>query len=276
MNKELAFKYSQLVDFITELEEVVVAYSGGVDSTLLLRVAIDTLGEEVIALIGKSETMPVKEFDNAVFTARELGVEPVIIPINETDSLDYCSNSVDRCFFCKKHIFSSFTEFMHKNRLLHLIDGSNTTDESEFQSRNKALALFDVISPLKELNFTKTEIRELSKELGLSTWAKESMTCLATRIALNDTITISKLKQIELAEDYLKELEFKQVRARLQNDSLRIEVSSAQVHRFFHDKTRKYVLDKMKALGFKHVSIDMEGHGNSSKSQNQTPEALKN
>lgn len=260
MDRSLQKKYQKLREFLLELEEVVIAYSGGVDSTLLLKVSKDELGDEAIALIGKSEAMPEKEFEDALFTARTLGVEPVIINTHETDQPDYCENPVNRCYICKRHIFGAFDAYMTNNELLHLIDGSNVDDLKDYRPGNKALEQYKVISPLKEAGFTKEDIRELSKELGLATWKKEAMACLSTRIAYNDPITIEKLRQIEKAEEFLRLMKFTKVRARMQESTLRIEVNPLEVPRFFEDDTRKLVLSRMKELGFKNVSVDMEGY----------------
>jgi uncharacterized protein len=149
---------------------------------------------------------------------------------------------------------------MQENHLLHLIDGSHADDEKDYRPGSKALTYFDVLSPLKELSFSKEDIRDLSKELQLPTWKKEAMACLASRIAYNDPITKEKLHMIELAEEFLRELKFTKVRARLHGETLRIEVHPKQVQRFFDTVTRQRVLTKMKQLGFKHISIDMEGY----------------
>ena len=260
MNNTLHTKYNLLKTYLNELEEVVIAYSGGVDSTLLLKVAVDELKDEVIAVLAKSESMPREVFMEAIFTARKIGVEPTVIRTREIEIPEYCSNPVDRCYHCKKHIFGSFSEFMEKNMLIHLIDGSNADDSKDYRPGEKALAHFEVISPLKDLGFTKDEIRELSKELGLSTWNKEAMPCLATRIAYNEPITIEKLQKIDVAESYLRSLKFTQVRARIEEGNMRIEVNPSELCRFDDKDLRNQVLKRMKIIGFKHVSIDKEGY----------------
>ncbi len=268
MDTLLRSKYNQLQEFFAELEEAVIAFSGGVDSTLLLKVAKDVLDHEVMAIIGKSDTMPEREFEDALLTARLMGIEPVVIQTHEIESPDYCNNPIDRCYHCKKHIFGSFTDFMLSHKLLHLVDGSNSDDLKDYRSGNKALEQYEVLSPLRDLGFTKQDIRDLSKELGLSTWNKEAMACLATRIAHNDPITLEKLRMIELAETYLRSNDFTQVRARIKQNSLRIEVNPLEVARFFEDSTRQMVIQKMKELGFQEVSIDMDGYRMGSMNKN--------
>jgi uncharacterized protein len=260
MKKELEKKYSGLKQYLNNLGKVVIAYSGGVDSALLLKVAADELGEDAIALIGKSESMPEAEFKEAISIAKEIGIEPVVVKTNEIESPVYYSNPVERCYHCKKIIFGAFDDYMKHNKLIHLLDGSNHDDLKDYRPGTKALEYYKVTSPLKELEFTKNDIRELSQELGLSTSNKEAMACLSTRIAYNEPITKHKLQMIEEAENFLKGLHFNQVRARLQNETLRIEVSPDQVPRFFDGDIRQKVLKKMKSLGFKHISIDMEGY----------------
>ena len=260
MNSSIETKYNLLKAYFNELEEVVIAYSGGVDSTLLLKVAFDELGDEVIAVLAKSETMPAAEFADAIKVARKIGVEPNIIYTRELEIPEYFSNPENRCYHCKKHIFGVFNDFMEKNMLIHLLDGSNADDSNDYRPGEKALSEFDVISPLKDFGFTKDEIRELSKELGLVTWNKESMSCLATRVAYNEPITIDKLQRIEAAEDYLRGLSFTKVRARMEEGIMRVEVNPSEVKRFDDDRLRQEVYKQIMEIGAKNVLIEKDGY----------------
>ncbi|MBN2485903.1 MAG: ATP-dependent sacrificial sulfur transferase LarE [Bacteroidales bacterium] len=260
MEKELKKKYAALKNYLKKLEEIVVAFSGGVDSTLLLKISNDITGLKVYALIGKSYSTPQAEFLYAMEMAQQIGVNPIVVETNELNSPDYCNNALDRCYRCKKIIFGTFISYMHEFGLRNLADGSNYDDLSDFRPGNKALEEFGVISPFKEFGFTKGNIRELSKELKLPSWNKEALSCLATRISYGEPITREKLLKIEHAETYLRELGFSSVRARLHGDQLRIESSSEQLHRFFEENTRQRIIEKMKGIGFKYISVDMEGY----------------
>lgn len=260
MNKVLRNKYNLLKDYLKNLEEIVVAFSGGVDSTLLLKVAKDITDIRVYAIIGKSPSTPKTEFQQALTLAREIGIEPIVLETNEINSPDYCSNSLERCYHCKKIIFGTFTKHIEQLGLKNLADGSNYDDLADFRPGTKALREFRVISPLRETGFTKNDIRELSKEINLPTWNKEAMACMATRIAYGESISVEKLQMIEKAEHYLRELGFTYVRARLDGEQLRIETATDMLYKFFEDGLRQNIIAKMKEIGFKYITIDMEGY----------------
>lgn len=260
MDKALLKKYTQLKELLSYYKEVVVAFSGGVDSTLLLKIAFDTIGEKAIAVMGKSASMPTHEFQAAINIARTIGIEPIVLETNEICSPIYKSNPVDRCYHCKKIIFGTFIEFLASNGYRNLIDGSNIDDLKDYRPGKKALEELNVSSPLKESGFTKRDIRELSRELNLPTWEKEAMACLSTRISYGDEITLEKLQKIEQAELFLRELGFKNVRTRISRDDVRIEVNQEQIVLFFSNNIIDKVINKMKSLGFKTVSVDLEGY----------------
>ncbi len=260
MDKNVYEKYLQLKTLLACYQEVVVAYSGGVDSTLLLKVAFDALGKNVKAVIGKSESMPTHEFEAAVNIARTIGIDPIVLEANEVCSPIYKSNPVDRCYHCKKIIFGVFIKFMETQGYKNLIDGSNIDDLKDYRPGAKALDELYISSPLKEVGFTKNDIRKLSRELYLPTWEKEAMACLSTRISYGDEITIEKLKKIEKAELFLREIGFKNVRARMQSENVRIEVNQEQIVLFFANELIEKVVNEMKSIGFKSVSVDLEGY----------------
>lgn len=260
MDKALNDKYLSLNNLMEKYEEVVVAYSGGVDSTMLLKVARDVLGDKVTAVMGKSESMPEHEFITAVNIAKAIGVKPVVIETKEICSPVYKSNPVDRCYHCKKIIFGEFVDYIKSNNLQNLVDGSNVDDLKDYRPGKKALEELVVKSPLKETGFTKQDIRDLSKELGLPTWDKEAMACLSTRINYGEEITVEKLKQIENAELLLRENGFKNVRVRMYNEDARIEVNQEQIVLFFSNNIIQKVVSGLKSFGFKSVSVDLEGY----------------
>ncbi len=260
MGMELEKKYSNLKELIAGLKQVVVAYSGGVDSTFLLKVALDQLNENVTAIMGKSVSMPEKEFEEAVALARGLGIEPVVIRTDEINLPDYYTNPTDRCYHCKHVIFEAFKKYVSDHSLKNLVDGSNYDDLSDYRPGKKALEETGVISPLKETGFSKEDIRTMSKKLNLPTWNKEAMACLSTRIAYGEIITNEKLKQISRAETYLRELGFTFVRVRVKDMHCKIETNPEQLALFFQDGVSKKVVDKLKKIGYKTVSIDLEGY----------------
>ena len=260
MNKVLEEKYKLLREYLFDLEEVVIAYSGGVDSTFLLKVSVDVLEDEVIAVLAKSEAMSRTEFIEAIMTARKIGVEPTVIRTGETEIPEYLSNSENRCYNCKKHIFGFFNKFMEKNMLIHLLDGTNADDSEVYSLGEQALSEFDVISPLKKFGFTKKEIRELSKELGLSNWDKVSVPCPAGKVAYNEQISRDKLQKIEATEKYLRNLKFTQVRARIEEGVMHVEVHPDEVKRFDEDNLRHLIFKRIKKIGVNNVFIVVRFH----------------
>jgi pyridinium-3,5-biscarboxylic acid mononucleotide sulfurtransferase len=260
MTRELKKKYSILQQNIKKLSSAVVAFSGGVDSTLLLKICKDELKENAYAIMGVTQTMPEEERNMALQLARSIGVEPILIETQELNSKVFCANPDDRCYHCKSLIFGSFQKYLEEKNLYNLLDGSNINDLSDYRPGKKALEELNVISPFIEAGFTKNEIRELSKQLDLPTWDKEALACLATRIAFGDEITAEKLDMINKAEKFLRDKGFTYVRARIQKNQLRIETSIEQLPVLFEDEMRKEVVKYMKELGFKFVTIDMEGY----------------
>ena len=232
---EVKQKYHQLKNYFQDLEEVVVAYNGSVESTMLLKVAFDELGDEVIALMGRSESMSEREFENALFTAFEVGITPVVLNVNDDHS----------------NMHTALFDYMEQNKLLHLIDSTFEASPISYVNSDN----LEVICPLKELGFTYDEVCSLSKELGLSIWRRNYMSNERNHSYSN--ITSELLDQLGKAEAVLTALDFTQIHVRLQNDTLKIEVNPSEVYRFYEDETRKGVLMSMKELGFQYVSVDM-------------------
>jgi uncharacterized protein len=260
MEKILKNKYRTLQHYLQDLGEIVVAYSGGVDSTFLLKVAKDTLRQKARAIIGNSAVIPHEEFQTAIELAKRFGEDPVVIQNQELNSPLFISNPADRCYHCKHIIFNEFLEHVRSLGLKNLADGSNIDDLKDYRPGTKALEEMVVLSPLCETGFTKHDIRLLSKELKLPTWDKEAMACLATRIPYGEEITTEKLAMVEQAEIILRELGFSWVRARLFGKNLRIEVAARQLHLFFDDKMREKIIQEMKKLDFRYITLDMEGY----------------
>jgi len=258
---DLQEKFQHLKSLIASMENVVVAYSGGVDSAFLLKVAVDTLGSgNARAVLAISPTYPSREYSLALQTAEAIGARVEIIHTKEADDPRFVNNPVNRCYFCKHELFSKIAEMAAENEIHNLVDGSNMDDLSDHRPGKKALQEKNVRSPLQEAGLYKSEIRELSRQLSLPTYSKEALACLSSRFPYGETISLKKLRMVDEAENYLSDLGFKHIRARHENTSLRIEIKSDQIKWFADDKIRLQVLEKMKSLGYRYVSIDLEGY----------------
>jgi uncharacterized protein len=254
-------KLEKLKGILRDMEKVVVAYSGGVDSAFLLKVAADTLGtENVMAILAISPTYPSREYKRALDTASSIGVNVEIIHTKEADDPRFKNNPVDRCYFCKHELFTRISEYIASGNFRNMVDGSNMDDLSDHRPGKKALKEKDIRSPLQEAGLSKPEIRELSQQMGLPTWNKDALACLSSRFPYGENIDLRKLQMVDAAENYLSDLGFKNIRARHEKDSIRIEVSPSQIRLFTDDNLRMKVLTKMKELGYHYVSLDLEGY----------------
>lgn len=260
MDQNLHSKYIQLQFILYEMESIVVGYSGGVDSTLLLKVAVDTLGPNAIAVIGKSETYPSREYEEAEKFVKSLGAKYKVVYTNETDNLKFKENPPDRCYYCKTELFTKLTEIARKENIKWIADGTNLDDLNDFRPGLKAVKEKNVRSPLLEAGFTKKDIRELSKILNLPTWDKQSFACLSSRFPYGTKIEPEKLKKIDIAETFLRDNGFKYFRVRHHDDkTLRIEVSKKELDRFLDEKFRNILIKKFKELGYVYITLDLEG-----------------
>ena len=256
-----ANKLDKLRSLIGDMGKVVVAYSGGVDSAFLLKVAVDTLGaQNVKAILAMSPTYPSREYQRALETASLIGVHVEIIHTKEADDPRFKNNPVDRCYFCKHELFTRINEYIAAGDFTNMVDGSNMDDLSDHRPGKKALREKNIRSPLQEAGMTKTDIRELSRLLGLPTWDKDALACLSSRFPYGETIELKKLRMVDAAENYLSDLGFRNIRARHEKDSIRIEVSPSQIRLFGDDDLRMKVLTRMKELGYRYVSVDLEGY----------------
>ncbi|MBF0557894.1 MAG: ATP-dependent sacrificial sulfur transferase LarE [Nitrospirae bacterium] len=251
-------KYQKLLSILREMESAVLAFSGGVDSTFLLKAVMDS-GISALAVTSYSETMPGAELDNAVAIAKSLGAAHKVIPTDELSNPLFACNPRDRCFHCKDELFSKLAAIARDEGYRFVLDGSNYDDLSDWRPGRQAAAKYGVRSPLLETGLTKDEIRGLSRDMGLPTWSKPASPCLSSRFPYGVQITKEALKRVELAEAFLRGLGFGDLRVRNHNDMAKIEVGAKELSRFFENETRNAVVQRLKDLGFKCVSIDLEG-----------------
>lgn len=253
-------KLSILKKNLRNLGSVAIAYSGGVDSTFLLKVACEVLGDKVIAITAKSSTYPERELMEAKKFAEEIGVKHIIIVSEELDIEGFSKNPTNRCYYCKKELFTKIQNIAKENKVKYVVDGSNMDDTGDYRPGMIAAKELGVISPLKLSNMTKDDIRNFSKQYGLKTWNKPSFACLSSRVPYGSNITIGKLKMIENAEQFLLDLGFRQVRVRHHGEIARIEVSPEEREAFFNLNTMDKVSEKLKEIGFKYVTLDLFGY----------------
>ena len=250
-------KYIELKKMISEMDRVLVAYSGGVDSTLLLLAAHDTLGDNAAGLIVKSPTLPKRELDEAWEFASGLGCYLIEMESGEMELSDYISNSERRCYFCKLHRYQMLNDFAAQNGYSSLLDGSNADDLGDYRPGQQAAREQSVRSPLQEVGLTKNEIREIARELGLPNWNKPSSACLASRIPYGTAISTTLLDQIEKVEDYLYRLGFREFRVRHHGDIARIEVPEDDFEKLLIHRTK--IDQAFKEVGFLYITLDIKG-----------------
>jgi len=257
--QETLSKLDRLKNILSEMRKVLVAFSGGVDSSFLLKVARDVLGEDVFAVIASSETYPEKEREEAIRLARELSVRYEVIQTKELENPEFSHNPPERCYFCKMELFSNLKKIAAAQGIPYVLDGSNYEDISDFRPGTKAGAELGVRSPLKEVGLVKNEIRQLSRLLDLPTWNKPSMACLSSRFPYYTEIESDSLKQVARAEEYLKELGFTQVRVRHHGQIARIEVEPSEFQKIIDEKIRNEMIQYFKQIGFIYITLDLAG-----------------
>lgn len=266
-------KYTKLTRILKEIGTAAIAFSGGVDSTLLLKVASDTLGPgNVLALTAVAPIIPEFEIEQSKKLAQTFGVIHRLISNQALEDPEFVKNSPQRCYHCKRAIFSRFFDELKLFGFNVLLDGSNVDDMSDFRPGHQALKELNVRSPLLEAGLTKQDIRDLSKQLELPTWNMQALACLATRFPYGTPITLEKLENIERCENWLRQHAFNNYRVRCHDRLARIEIAPEDFHRIIDDATRKELVRTFKSCGFDYVSLDLEGYRSGSMNEVLPPD----
>jgi uncharacterized protein len=254
-------KTKKIKSLILEMDSALVAFSGGVDSTLVLALAHDVLGEKALAVTAQSASMPDREMKACHQLAKEIGVKHLVVKTEEMSNPNYRANPANRCYHCKTELYSSLKKVAQQENILNILNGTNTDDLGDYRPGLDSAREQGVRSPLVEAEFNKQEVRELSRKMELSVWDKPAMACLSSRIPYGQPVTPEKLAMIEQAEDLLLSLGFTQVRVRHLGTLARIELDKNEIPRYQNDKSvQKAVEEKLKALGFNNVVLDPEGY----------------
>ena len=258
---DLATKRQHLQDLLKEMGRVLIAFSGGVDSTLLLKVASDILADEVLAVTAISETTPRHERKDAIKLAKTLGAKHLQVQTHEMELAEFVKNPENKCYVCKKYRFGKLVEIAKEKEYPYILDGGNLDDHRDYRPGMMATRELGVRSPLSEARLSKKEIRILSQWLNLPTWDKPSYACLASRIPYHSAITPEKLSQVEAGEEFLRELGFSgQIRVRNHKEIVRLEIEAKDLPRFTQNTIRKRVTEFFKGLGFTYITLDLEGY----------------
>ena len=253
-------KKEKLKEILRGYGSLAIAFSGGVDSTFLLKMAHDVLGDNCAAVTGRSESFPEREYKESMDFCRAEGIRQIAFDSEEIDTPGYAENPVNRCYICKHALFSSLLKLAEENGLKYVAEGSNTDDNGDFRPGLKAIAELGIKSPLREAGLTKEEIRLLSKEMELPTWDKPSYACLASRFVYGETITREKLSMVDRAEELLLKMGFRQVRVRIHDRIARIEVEQKDFERFADPAVRDRIYTELKGFGFSYVALDLRGY----------------
>lgn len=259
-NKSAHDKMQLLKKNLSELNGLIIAFSGGVDSTFLLKVASEVLGDNVIAVTAQSSTYPEREYLEAVEYAKTFKIKHFVIESEELDIEGFANNLPDRCYLCKNELFSKIKELTTTLGISAIADGANIDDLSDYRPGMRANKELGIISPLKEAGMTKTDIRVLSKELNLPTWNKPAFACLSSRFPYGTRITREALKRVDFAEQYLLDFGFKQIRVRDYGDLARIEVASDERCRFFDEEIMTKIHNDFLKFGYRYVALDLLGY----------------
>ena len=259
MTEETRQKYANLQENLKKLGSAAVAFSGGVDSTFLLKAPHAALGDRAVAVPATASAFPKRESGEAISFCEEEGIRQIRYDFDVMSVEGFAQNPPDRCYLCKRTLFRHIQRLAAENDLAYVVEGSNMDDNRDYRPGHRAIAELGIKSPLRDAGLTKAEIRELSREMGLPTWDKPSYACLASRFVYGETITPEKLSMVEQAEQFLMEQGFRQMRVRVHGNLARIEVPSEEIPRFMDDTLRRTIAARFQNLGFSYVTLDLLG-----------------
>ena len=257
---ETQAKYEHLRTILKDMESLLVAYSGGVDSALFLKVACDVLGTRAMGVIASSPGYAAEETEEALAVAEQMGISVMTLETHELEDERYLANDFNRCYFCKTELFTQLKPLAKQHNLRHIAYGVNKDDDGDFRPGQRAAREFSVRGPLKEAGMGKREIRTLARLLGVPVWNKPAMACFSSRIPYGNKIDIATLQMIYKAEKLLRELGFRQVRVRHHDKIARIEVERAELPRLLEDQIRQVVTDGLRKIGYIYVTVDLSGY----------------
>lgn len=260
ITREQMEKLEHLKNYLKELHSVAVAFSSGVDSTFLLKVAADTLGDKVIAVTAKSCSFPKRELNEATAFCEKEGIRHFVCESEELNIEGFAQNPKNRCYLCKKELFEKIQVIADENQIENIVEGSNLDDNGDYRPGLLAVAELGIKSPLRECRFTKADIRALSKYLNLPTWEKQSFACLSSRFVYGETITEEKLGMVDKAEQLLLDMGFHQVRVRIHGRMARIEIGPEEFDKLLQEENRNRIVEAFKNYGFSYITMDLMGY----------------
>jgi len=259
VDAETQAKYTHLQTILRAMESVLIAYSGGVDSALLLKVAHDVLGERAIGAIASSDAYAPEETDDAIAVATQMGIPIVTLQTHELEDERYVKNDVQRCYFCKTELFTQLEPLAREYNVRFIAYGVNKDDDGDFRPGQKAAREFGVRGPLKEAGMGKREIRALARALGVPVWDKPAMACFSSRIPYGSKVDVASLQMVYRAEKLLRELGFHQLRVRHHDKIARIEVERSEISRLVEEEMSRTVTDGLRKIGYAYVTVDLLG-----------------